>query len=116
LKLGSFAFGFGAEKKDESERASLTAIAGFVSFFTGVGFELDALGAIATFFAGGGAFADGNSTGLRFLSFESDRWISACPSVQPTDVTHPQVEYFLPAFGQIRPTGAICVPSSMPCP
>lgn len=72
LKLGSFAFGFGAGKNDKSGCASLTAISVF-SFFTGVAFELDALGAIATFFADGGAFADGNSTGLCFLSFESDR-------------------------------------------
>jgi hypothetical protein len=117
LKLGNFAFGFGAEKNDESERASLTAITGFVSFFSDVGFEVDAAGAMAAFFAGGGAFADGMSTGFLFLSFESAKGrISACPSVQRTDVTHPQFDHFLPVFGQFRPTGAICVPSSTPCP
>lgn len=117
LKLGNFAFGFGAEKNDESERASLTAIAGFVSFFSAVGFNVDMVGVIATFFAGGGAFADGRSTGFRFLSLESARdKISACPLMQRTDVTHPQFDHFLPVFGQFRPTGAICVPSSMPCP
>jgi len=74
LKLGNFAFGFGTEKKDESERASFTAITGFVSFFSAVGFEVDAVEAMAAFFAGGGAFADGSSTGFRFLSFVSMRY------------------------------------------
>lgn len=118
LKLGNLAFGFGAEKNEESERASLTAIIGLVSLFTAVGFDAEAVGATAAFLAGGGAFADGCSTGFRFLSFESTRHgsMSACSLVQRTDVTHPQFEYFLPAFGQFRPIAATSVPSSMPCP
>jgi hypothetical protein len=58
LKLGNLAFGFGAEKNEESERTSLTARTGFVSFFMAVGFDAEVVGATAAFLAGGGGFAD----------------------------------------------------------
>jgi len=71
LKLGSFGFGFGAEKKDESDLASLTAArtTGLGSFFT-AGLDDDVGVARAAFLTGGGAFR-GGSFNFRFLLFES---------------------------------------------
>jgi hypothetical protein len=70
LKLGSFGFGLGAEKKDESDFASFTAgTAGFTSFLT-IGLDDDAE-PTAGFFDGGGAFEGGGSLGFRFLPLES---------------------------------------------
>jgi hypothetical protein len=68
LKLGSLCFGFGAEKNEESDLASLTA-AGFVSFFTTTGFDEDAV-PTAGFFVGGGVF-DVASLSFRFFGLTS---------------------------------------------
>lgn len=76
LNVGSFGFGLGAEKKDESDLASLTAVTtGFApSFFTVVaaGAARDEGPApddeIACFFSGGAAFG---SVTFRFLLFGS---------------------------------------------
>jgi hypothetical protein len=70
LKLGSLGFGFGAEKNDESDLASLTA-AGFVSFFTTTGFDEDAV-PTAGFFVGGGGL-DGASLSFRFFGLKSTK-------------------------------------------
>lgn len=71
LKLGSFGFGLGAEKKDESDFASFTAVAvGFASFFTAIGLEEDALPR-AGFFNGGGPLESGGSFNFRFFSLVS---------------------------------------------
>jgi hypothetical protein len=70
LKLGSFGLGFGAEKNEESDLASLTAVAvGLASFLT-LGFDDDAE-PTAGFFKGGGAFERGGSLSFRFFPFES---------------------------------------------
>lgn len=55
LKLGSFGFGFGVEKKDASVFASFTAVTTLVSFLTVVMLGL-LEDAIATFFTGGNDF------------------------------------------------------------
>lgn len=67
MNVGSFGFGLGAEKKEESDLASFTEVTtGFGSFLTTVG--LDSVGgATATFFVGGAAFEGGGSLGFRFL-------------------------------------------------
>lgn len=78
LKLGSLGFGFGAEKKEESDFDSLTddddeavadeaeemALEGSFSFLT-MGFDDEE--ATACFLAGGAAFAGGSSD-FRFLA------------------------------------------------
>lgn len=70
LKLGSFGFGLGAEKNEESDLASLTAVTGgFTSFLT-MGFDDDAE-PTAGFFDGGSVFEGGGSLGFRFLPFGS---------------------------------------------
>jgi len=70
LKLGSLGFGLGAEKNEESDLASFTAVTtGFASFFT-IGLDDDAV-PTAAFFGGGMAFDGGGSLGFRFLVFES---------------------------------------------
>jgi hypothetical protein len=70
LKLGSFGLGLGAEKKEESDFASLTAVTiGLASFLT-MGLDVDAIAETATFLAGGSAFG-GGSLSLRFLLFKS---------------------------------------------
>ena len=65
MKLGSFGFGFGAEKNDESDFASLTAPAFVVTVVT-----LTVAGVTAVFFVGGPGFG-GGSDGFLFLVFES---------------------------------------------
>lgn len=71
LKLGSFGFGFGAEKNEKSDLASLTAVGktGFDSFFIITGLDEDAM-PTAGFFIGGGTF-DGASLSFRFLGLTS---------------------------------------------
>ena len=65
LKLGSFGLGFGVEKNDESDFASLTAPA-----FVTVVVVLTVVGVTAVFFVGGAGFG-GGSDGFLFLVFES---------------------------------------------
>jgi hypothetical protein len=73
LKLGSFGFGFGAEKNDESDFASFTEVTnGLISFFTtGLVVVVDD-DATAGFFEGGAVFG-GGSLGFRFFPFGSNR-------------------------------------------
>jgi len=80
LKEGSFALGFGAEKKDESALASLTACEGALvvvidvnpgSFFTPtVGFVDDAV-PTAAFFNACGGLLDTGSASFRFFPLGS---------------------------------------------
>jgi hypothetical protein len=71
LKVGSFGFGLGAEKNEESDLASFTAVTtAFGSFFTAGGLD-SAGGATAIFFAGGAVFAGSGSLSFRFLLFVS---------------------------------------------
>ena len=65
MKLGSFGFGFGAEKNDESDLASLTAPA-----FVVIVVVLTVVAVTAVFFAGGAGFG-GGSDGFLFFVFES---------------------------------------------
>jgi len=65
LKLGSFGFGFGVEKNDESDLASLTAPAFVVTIVV-----LIVVDVTAVFFAGGPGFG-GGSDGFLFFVFES---------------------------------------------
>ena len=65
LKLGSFGLGFGVEKNDESDFASLTAPA-----FEAAVVILTVAGVTAVFFAGGPGFG-GGSDGFLFFVFES---------------------------------------------
>lgn len=79
LKLGSFGLGFGAEKNEESDFASLTdVIAGFASFFKVAGLDVAEV-ATAGFFAGGATFDEGGSVGFRFLLFESGQLAVSIP-------------------------------------
>ena len=73
LKLGiSFLVGFGFEKKDESDFASLTT--GFASFLTATALGVVALGpGTAAFLTGGAPLTDVGSA-LRFLPFGSVIW------------------------------------------
>lgn len=71
LKLGSFGLGFGAEKNEESDLASLTEVTtGLTSFLTMGAFEGAGV-ATATFFAGGADFDGAASGSLRFLLLAS---------------------------------------------
>jgi hypothetical protein len=71
LNVGSFGFGLGAEKNDESDFASFTEVTTvFGSLFTAVGFD-GAGGATAIFFAGGPVFKGCGSLSFRFLLFVS---------------------------------------------
>jgi hypothetical protein len=75
LKLGSLGFGLGAEKNDESDLASFTAVtAGLTSFFT-MGFDDDAK-PTAGFLDGGGVLEGGGSLSFRFLPLGSNQNIS----------------------------------------
>ena len=65
LKLGSFGLGFGVEKNDESDFASLTAPA-----FVAAVMVLTVGGVTAVFFAGGPGFG-GGSDGFLFFIFKS---------------------------------------------
>lgn len=65
LKLGSFGFGFGVEKNDESDFASLTAPPFVVTVVV-----LTVVGVTAVFFAGGPGFG-GGSDGFLFFVFGS---------------------------------------------
>jgi len=65
LKLGSFGLGFGVEKNDESDFASLTAPA-FVTTIV----VLVVVGVTAVFLAGGPGFGGGSDDFL-FFAFES---------------------------------------------
>lgn len=65
LKLGSFGFGFGVEKNDESDLASFTAPAFAVTVVV-----LIVVGVTAVFFAGGPDFG-GGSDGFLFFVFKS---------------------------------------------
>lgn len=94
LKLGSLGFGFGAEKNEKSDLASLTAVsrAGFVSFFTTTGLDDEAV-PTAGFFGGGGAF-NGASLSFRFFGLTSTNVQSKQSGAvfyaeNQTDVTHP---------------------------
>ena len=70
LKLGNFGFGFGAEKNDESDFASLTVVVTTLGF-TCATFEVVAVFAAATdgFFGGGAAFDELSSESFRFFVF-----------------------------------------------
>jgi hypothetical protein len=71
LKVGSFGFGLGAEKNEESDLASFTEVTTVLgSFFTATAFE-GADGATATFFVGGAVFEGVGSLSFRFLLFVS---------------------------------------------
>jgi hypothetical protein len=67
LKLGSFGLGFGVEKNDESDFASLTAPA-----FVVVVVDFTVAGVTAVFFAGGPGFGGGSDDFL-FLVFVSSK-------------------------------------------
>ena len=70
LKLGSLGFGFGAEKNDESDLASFTAVTtGFASFFTA---GREEAGVRANFLMGKTPLG-GGSLNFRFLLFEPSR-------------------------------------------
>jgi hypothetical protein len=117
LKLGSFGLGFGAEKNDESDLASFTAVTtGFVSFFA-TGREDEELTAI--FLIGGGGLV-GGSLSFRFLPFESlNRSISGQISAKRIDVTHPlsnSGRSSLSLHLDWRPSAAIYVRHWMPYP
>lgn len=73
LNVGSFGFGLGAEKKEESDLASFTEVTtAFDSFFTAG--DLDgAGGATAIFFAGGAVFVGCGSFSFRFLLLVSTK-------------------------------------------
>jgi len=77
LKLGSFGFGFGAEKNDESDLASLTAGEGLTgSLLTATGFAgPTAVFDRASFFAGGAVLGVASSS-LRFFALESIQHIN----------------------------------------
>ena len=62
MKLGSFGFGFGVEKNDESDLASLTAPA-----FVATVEILTVVGVTAVFFAGGPGFEGGSDDFLFFV-------------------------------------------------
>ena len=70
MKLGSFGFGFGVEKNDESDLASLTA-----PIFVVTVMVLAVAGVTADFFAGGPGFG-GGSDGFLFFVFESSTMIT----------------------------------------
>ena len=71
LKLGSFGFGFGPEKNEESDFASLTSLTtAFASFLTATGFVEVVEVETAAFFEGGTDFTDALSA-FRFLPFAS---------------------------------------------
>jgi hypothetical protein len=96
LKLGSLGFGLGAEKNDESDLASLTAVTtGLVSFLTTTGFDDDAV-PTADFFVGGGAFEGVASLNFRFfdltskLSQETNSQGRLPSPKKKIDVAHPQ--------------------------
>jgi hypothetical protein len=73
LNVGSFGFGLGAEKNDESDFASFTDVTiGFGSFFTTAGLD-GADGVTAIFFAGGAIFEGCGSLNFRFLLFASTK-------------------------------------------
>jgi hypothetical protein len=65
LKLGSFGLGFGAEKNDESDFASLIALV-----FVVVVVDFVVASVTAVFFAGGPGFG-GGSDGFLFFVFVS---------------------------------------------
>jgi len=65
LKLGSFGLGFGAEKNDESDFASLTA-----PVLVTIVVDFVAAGETAVFFVGGPGFG-GGSDGFLFFVFVS---------------------------------------------
>jgi hypothetical protein len=105
LKLGNLGFGFGAEKNDESDLASLTAgMTGFTSFLTTLEDALDTVGAegVVDFFAGGGAFAGGGSFSFRFLFFVSVRDTRQKDITNGLDTLHPQNTDVEPTFCNIR--------------
>ena len=79
LKLGNFGLGFGVEKNDESDFASLTAVTetigfalSFMSLMT-TAFTVIAEFERACFFWGGCGFVE-SSPGFRFFSFESIKY------------------------------------------
>ena len=97
MKLGNFGLGFGAEKNDESDRESLTGKdTGFASFT--VTLEDNTAGVMAAFFAGGADLVAGGSFSFLFLSFASRMKISAHRPSKQSDVTHPQLDCFLPVL------------------
>ncbi len=127
LKLGSFGFGFGAEKNDESDLASFTAAAAPGVFglslvsLTATGFAAT-LFETASFFCGGRGLTLGGSLGFRFFDLESARSRNVrleAYSEKRAGVTHP-----LPSCYWRRSTsllhskrvGAISVRYSMPYP
>lgn len=72
LKLGSFGFGFGAEKNDESDLASLTSLtADLTSFLMTEALDDETVEGVL-FFKGGADFEAGASA-LRFLPLPSRR-------------------------------------------
>lgn len=71
LKLGSFGFGLGAEKKDESDFASLTEVTTCFASFLMSGTFIGSGGATANFLDGGAVFDEGTSPSFRFLLFAS---------------------------------------------
>jgi hypothetical protein len=67
LNVGSFGFGLGAEKNEESDLASFTEVTtAFGSFFTIEDFDRTG-GATAIFFGGGADFMGCDSFSFRFL-------------------------------------------------
>ena len=121
LKLGSFGLGFGAEKNDESDFASLTAPA-FVAVI--VDFVICAT---AVFFVGGPGFG-GGSDGFLFFVFASRindyryRVSHVGKMALWTVVTHPPRIPCRHPFSRRRlsswrmPSVAIYVPDLKPCP
>lgn len=79
LKLGNFGLGFGVEKNDESDFASLTAVTEIIGFALSLmslrttAFTVIAEFASACFFCGGCGFV-GSSLGFRFFNFESIKY------------------------------------------
>lgn len=78
LKLGNFGLGFGAEKNDESDLASLTAVAAVADFGLSLasltattGLVVVVVLATANFFCGGRGLVFGGSLGFRFFDFVS---------------------------------------------
>jgi hypothetical protein len=120
LKLGSFGLGFGAEKKEESDLASFTAVTeGFVSFFTLVAGRAEEIDATAGFFVGGPAF-DGGSESFRFFDLPSTHQNKNTTTVIRSDMTHPQLFlhhlYWRIHLWTVGAFVAIYVRGSMPYP
>jgi hypothetical protein len=115
LKVGSFGFGLGVEKNDESDFASFTAVTGLISFFT-TGLVIEVGEATADFFKGGAAF-EGGSLDFRFFPFGSIYTSVNASTVKRPDVTHPLVDS-TQSVSTVFPqrSGAICARYLKPYP